>query len=81
LGPVLDTIVVSDDACEMRYPGGKGKCYQRLINLMPVHEVYIESHLGGGAVFRRKRAAARSIGIERDSAVVRHWQGLAPLGL
>lgn len=58
----------------MGYPGGKGKCYQRLINLMPPHRVYIESHLGGGAVLRNKRPAARSIGIELDPQVAARWR-------
>lgn len=58
----------------MRYPGGKGKCYQRLINLMPPHHTYIESHLGGGAVMRNKKPAARSIGIDLDPKVISRWQ-------
>lgn len=58
----------------MRYPGGKGKCYQRLINLMPPHQTYIESHLGGGAVMRNKKAAQRSIGLDLDSNVIHRWQ-------
>lgn len=57
----------------MRYPGGKGKSYQHVINLIPPHEVYIESHLGGGAVLRHKRPASRSIGIDRDPHVVSEW--------
>lgn len=57
----------------MRYPGGKGKCFQRLINLMPLHRVYIESHLGGGAVLRHKRPAEVSIGIDIDAQVIEHW--------
>lgn len=58
----------------MRYPGGKGKCYQRLINLMPPHDTYIETHLGGGAVLRNKRSADSNIGIDRDPAVIERWQ-------
>lgn len=58
----------------MRYPGGKGKCYQRLINLMPPHRVYIESHLGGGAVLRNKRPADVSIGIDIDAGVIARWR-------
>lgn len=57
----------------MKYPGGKGKCYQRLINLMPPHHTYIESHLGGGAVMRHKKAAARNIGIDLDTKVINRW--------
>ena len=58
----------------MRYPGGKGKCYQRLINLMPRHRVYIESHLGGGAVFRHERPAQVNIGIDIDERVLQTWR-------
>jgi len=49
------------------YPGGKGGVFQRLINLMPPHEVYIETHLGGDAVMRNKRPAERNIGLERQA--------------
>jgi DNA adenine methylase len=58
----------------MRYPGGKGKCFQQLINLMPPHAVYIESHLGGGAVLRHKRPAKVNIGIDIDPCVIQRWQ-------
>lgn len=55
------------------YPGGKGKAYPHIINLMPPHSTYIETHLGGGAVMRNKRSAARNIGIEVDPAVIERW--------
>ena len=42
-----------------------GLC-QALIALMPPHSTYIETHLGGGAIMRRKPAALRSIGIDLD---------------
>ncbi len=58
----------------MRYPGGKGKCFHHIINLMPPHRVYIETHLGGGAVLRHKRAALRNIGIELDPRVLEAWR-------
>ncbi len=58
----------------MRYSGGKGKCYQRLINLMPPHQTYIESHLGGGAVMRNKKTAQRSIGVDLDERVIDRWR-------
>jgi len=57
-----------------RYPGGKGGVFQRLINLMPPHEVYIESYLGGGAVMRNKRPAERNIGIEIDPEIIKMWR-------
>jgi site-specific DNA-adenine methylase len=57
----------------MNYPGGKGGVFHKLINLMPPHEVYIETHLGGGAVMRNKRPARRNIGIEIDTNVIELW--------
>ena len=39
---------------------------QALIALMPPHSLYIESHLGGGALMKRKAPAMRNIGIDRD---------------
>lgn len=62
----------------MRYPGGKGKCYQHIINVLPPHTTYIETHLGGGAVLRHKKPANASIGVDRDPAVVRSWRHLFP---
>jgi len=58
----------------MPYPGGKGKTYQHLINLMPPHDVYIEAFLGGGAVLKQKQPALRNIGIEIDGDVLSKWQ-------
>lgn len=74
----LDTIKHFYDNGNMElkhYPGGKGEngVFQRLINLMPPHEVYIETHLGGGAVMRKKRPARRNIGIEIDPKVIELW--------
>ncbi len=54
------------------YPGGKAQpgIYQRIINQMPPHRVYIEAFLGGGAVMRSKRPAAINFGIDLDSAAI-----------
>ncbi len=57
----------------MRYPGGKGKTFQHVINVMPPHRVYIETHLGGGAVLRHKLPASRNIGIDADENVLSKW--------
>jgi DNA adenine methylase len=40
-----------------------GLC-QAIIALMPPHDTYIESHLGGGAIMKRKAPALRNIGID-----------------
>ena len=36
--------------------------WQALVALMPPHAVYIETHLGGGAVMKRKPGALRNRG-------------------
>ena len=41
--------------------------WQALVALMPPHSVHIETHLGGGAIMKRKPAALRSIGIDLDA--------------
>lgn len=59
----------------MNYPGGKGSCFRHLINLMPPHDTYIETHLGGGNVLERKRPArSRNIGVDVDDVVIARWR-------
>ena len=58
------------------YLGSKataGLC-QAIIALMPVHSVYIESHLGGGAIMKRKPPAQRNIGIDVDAAAIEQFR-------
>ncbi|WP_026295480.1 DNA adenine methylase [Methylophilus methylotrophus] len=57
----------------MRYDGGKGVSFPHIINLIPPHRRYIETHLGGGAVMRHKRPAISQIGIDLDSKVIETW--------
>ncbi len=40
--------------------------YQAIISLMPPHTTYIETHLGGGAIMKRKPPSLKSIGIDID---------------
>lgn len=56
----------------MTYPGGKGGAgvYQKIINLMPPHQVYIEPFLGAGSVMRKKRPAPLNIGVDLDLKAV-----------
>jgi len=62
----------------MTYPGGKAGSgvYQKIINQIPPHRVYIEPFLGHGSVMLHKKQAARSIGIDSDVHVVEHWMDL-----
>ena len=46
-----------------------GLC-QAILSLVPPHRVYIESHLGGGAIMKRKPPALRSIGIDRNRRAI-----------
>lgn len=43
-----------------------GLC-QAIIALMPPHDTYIETHLGGGAIMKRKPPALHNIGIDLDA--------------
>ena len=60
----------------MGYLGSKatsGLC-QAIIALMPPHETYIETHLGGGAIMQRKPPALNNIGIDRDPQALARFQ-------
>ena len=46
-----------------------GLC-QPLIAMMPPHSTYIETHLGSGAIMKRKPPAQRNIGIDLDGEAV-----------
>jgi site-specific DNA-adenine methylase len=59
----------------MSYNGGKGASgvHQQIINKMPKHRVYIESHLGGGSILVKKKPAECTIAIEIDTAVIQNF--------
>ena len=61
----------------MTYPGGKNGAgvYQKIINLMPPHTVYIEPFIGGGAIMRQKKKAWKSIGIDQDERALKAFEG------
>ena len=50
-----------------------GLC-QPIIALMPPHDTYIETHLGGGAIMQRKPPARHSIGIDRDARALGRFE-------
>jgi DNA adenine methylase len=62
----------------MPYLGGKSQAgtYQRIINLIPPHDVYIEPFLGGGAIARLKRPARLSFGVDKSPAVPTPPEGM-----
>lgn len=67
----------------MAYFGSKatsGLC-QPIIALMPPHDTYIESHLGGGAIMKRKAPALRNIGIDLNERALAKFQCAYPVEL
>jgi DNA adenine methylase len=55
--------------------------FQPIIALMPPHDTYIETHLGGGAIMQRKPPALRSIGIDRNQRALERFQCPYPVEL
>jgi DNA adenine methylase len=78
----LDTLARFGDPGQMEYPGGKNGAgvYQRIINLMPPHRVYIEPFLGSGAIMRLKRPAEFNIGVEIDGGALENFRAAALAG-
>ncbi len=58
------------------YYGGKGGygVYQKIINQIPPHEVFVEPFLGGGGIIKRKKPANRNIGVDLDPCVIKQWK-------
>ena len=57
-----------------------GLC-QPLIAMMPPHDTYIETHLGGGAILRRKPPALRNIAIDRSARAIERFHCDVPVEL
>jgi hypothetical protein len=50
-----------------------GLC-QPIIALMPPHDTYIETHLGGGAIMQRKPPALRNIAVDLDPTALARFE-------
>jgi site-specific DNA-adenine methylase len=57
-----------------------GLC-QPIIALMPPHDTYIETHLGGGAIMKRKPPALHNIGIDMDPQALADFECDYPVQL
>lgn len=55
-----------------------GLC-QPIIAMMPPHDTYIETHLGGGAIMLRKPAVLRNIGIDIDPKPLSAFECVYPI--
>lgn len=64
----------------MGYLGSKAAsgAYQKIISMMPVHDTYVETHLGSGAIMLRKPSAVRNIGFDIDGITVREFYQANP---
>ncbi|MBF0196908.1 MAG: DNA methylase, partial [Planctomycetes bacterium] len=65
------------------YLGSKatsGLC-QAIISMMPPHATFIETHLGGGAIMKRKAPSMRSIGIDLDPEAISSFECSYPVEL
>lgn len=58
------------------YRGNKGVngLYQWIINEIPPHQTYIELFLGSGAIYRYKKKAAVTYGIDCNRSVIDAWK-------
>ncbi len=55
--------------------------FQNIIAMMPPHDTYIETHLGGGVVMRRKPPAINNIGIDIDPEPLSNFDCAYPVHL
>ena len=57
-----------------------GLC-QNIIAMMPPHDTYIETHLGGGAIMKRKLPTVTNIGIDIDPQALANFDCAYPVHL
>jgi len=55
--------------------------FQNIIAMMPPHDTYVETHLGGGAIMKRKPPAADNIGIDIDPEALSQFDCSYPVHL
>lgn len=65
------------------YFGGKDGAgvYQAIISQFPPHDLYVETHLGGGSMMRFKPPALRSIGVDLNQSVLDKFECPYPVEL
>lgn len=69
------TVIRQYDDIFNHYPGGKNVngTYQKIINLIPPHDIYVEGCVGGGAILQRKRPASITIANDCDPQIYAAW--------
>lgn len=83
-GPRVDSVAAFGDSAGMKqsltYPGGKAGAgvYQRLINEIPPHDIYIAAFAGRDAIARHKRQASQTILVDADPRPLDWWAKAFP---
>ncbi|MCY4420114.1 MAG: DNA adenine methylase [Gammaproteobacteria bacterium] len=65
----------------MHYPGGKGKTFHHIVNLIPPHKVYLEPFLGHASVLKAKKRAKVEFGVELDERLLSQLSNLKNSGV
>jgi hypothetical protein len=47
--------------------------FQNIISIMPPHDTYIETHLGGGTIMKRKLRSQKNIGLDLDGDALKNF--------
>ena len=80
---IYTAVIVFNEFVMSGYLGSKAASglYQNIIAIMPPHNTYIETHLGGGAIMKKKPPAMKNIGIDIDSAPLESFECDHPVEL
>ena len=81
---LISTLESAETFAQMKsYFGSKAASglYQNIIAMMPPHDTYIETHLGGGAVMKRKPPTRNNIGLDLDPQALASFQCDYPVQL
>ena len=63
------------------YPGNKAAhgLAQKIISIMPPHDVYVETFLGSGAILSMKKPAESNVGNDIDPVISDRWKPLSSI--
>jgi DNA adenine methylase len=61
--------------------GGKSKIANKIIDLMPPHDTYVEPFVGGGSVYFRKPLVATTVINDKDKDIIDIYRDMRDVGL
>ena len=70
-----DSVIAAESTVSGPYPGGKfgAGIYQRLINLIPRHKIFVSAFAGHCGITRKIKPAEHTIVIDADAKVCQWW--------